>query len=115
MKDTVVIIQRPGLGTTSAEDPAFGHEMLDRFLHALEKQVPRPHALCFYTEGVRVAVRGGGFELALGLLRSLGVRLVCCRTCLAHYGIPEEEALGEVAGMDDIVHLMAQSSKVLFP
>lgn len=113
MKESVVLISKPGLGTTRPEDSDFGREMMERFLHSLEKQVPRPRAICFYTEGVRVALKGGGFEMALGLLKGLGVRLVSCRTCLDHYGIADEEVLGEISGMDEIVHLMSHASKVI--
>jgi len=113
MQETVVVISKPGLGTTLPGDSAFGAEMLEKFLHSLEKHAPRPRALVFMTEGVRVGVRGGAFDLPLGLLGGLGVRLLTCRTCLAHYGIAEDQVLGEVAGMDEIVHVMGQASKVL--
>ena len=113
MQNTVIVISKPTLGTTLPEDSGFGAEMLEKFLHSLEKQPSRPRALLFMTEGVRVAVRGGPFDLPVGMLGGLGVRLLCCRTCLAHYGIPEDRVLGEVGGMDEIIQVMVQASKVL--
>ncbi len=113
MQKTVVVISKPGLGTTQPEDSEFGAGMLEKFLHSLEKQAARPDALVFLTEGVRVPVRRGPFDLPLGLLAGLGVRLLTCRTCLAHYGIAEAEVLGEVAGMDEIVLVLGKASKVL--
>ena len=112
MKDTVIVISKPWLGTVQPDDAAFGAEMLEKFLHALEKN-QRPRAIVFLTEGVKTAVRGGPFDLPLGLLQGLGVRLFCCRTCLAHYGIPEDQALGEVVGMDRIVQVLGQAARTL--
>ena len=113
MRDAIFIISKPSLGTTSPGDADFGAAMLERFLHAAEKQIPRPRAIVFMTEGVKAATRDGAFALPLGLLHGLGVRLVSCRTCLDHYGIAQDRVLGEVTGMDEILHLMGQASKVI--
>lgn len=113
MRETLVLISKPFLGTTLPEDEDFGREMLEKFLHVLEAQPPK--ALVFYTEGTRRAVRGGGLDLGLGLLKGLGVRVVCCRSCLLHYGFREEEALAEVVGMDEIVRMMGEAAKVVSP
>ena len=113
MQQTVVVISKPTLGTTLPEDTGFGTEMLETFLHSLEKHAPRPRALLFMTEGVRVAVRGGPFDLPVGMLGGLGVRLLCCRTCLAHYGIAEDQVLGEVVGMDRIIEVLSRAPKIL--
>lgn len=111
MRDTVVLISKPGLGTTRPEDADFAREMLEKYLHVLESQAPR--AVAFYTEGVRAAVKGAGLDLSIGLLQGLGVRVVCCRSCLLYYGFTEEQALPEVVGMDEIVRIMGEAAKVV--
>lgn len=111
MQDTVVLISKPGLGTTRPEDSEFAREMLEKYLHVLEAQPPK--AVVFYTEGTRMAIKGAGLDLSLGLLRGLGVQVLCCRTCLQYYGFTEDQALGRVVGMDDIVRLMGEAAKVV--
>ena len=112
MKNHVIIVKQAGLGTT-ADDPAFGLEMLDKFFHALEGQAGRPKAICFYTEGVRVLAPGSDLELALKLLERLGIELVACGTCLEHYGIGDRIVAGRVGTMADIVALMSEAEQVI--
>ncbi len=113
MKNKVILITRPMLGTVAPEDIKFGHEMLDKFLHNLEKPENRPAAIIFYTEGVKAAVKGGGFDLSLQLLRDLGVEMYLCQSCLNYYGLKEEDAIGTVTGMDHIVELMRDPHEVV--
>ena len=54
MKDAVILVTKRGLGTTSAEDAAFGSEMLEKLVHTLEVMEDKPKAICFYTEGVKL-------------------------------------------------------------
>ncbi|MCR5662092.1 MAG: DsrE family protein [bacterium] len=113
MKNKVILITRPMLGTVAPEDIKFGHEMLDKFLHNLEKPENRPAAIIFYTEGVKAAVKGGGFELPLQILRDLGVEMYLCQSCLNYYGLKEEDAIGTVTGMDHIIELMHAPHEVV--
>ena len=113
MKNTVILVTRPGLGTTAPGDESFGVEMLDKLLHTLEKQNPKPTAILFYTEGVRCVVEGSPHRLSLELLSGLGVRLVTCLSCLQHYGLEDRVVVGETGGMDEIVRLMDEADKVV--
>ena len=113
MQDTVILVTRPGLGSTGPADAEFGAEMLDKFFHTLERQPQKPKAICFYTEGVKAVVQGSPFEVGLRLLAGLGVRLLVCGSCVQHYGLEEKLAVGEVGGIPDIVKLMSEASKVI--
>jgi intracellular sulfur oxidation DsrE/DsrF family protein len=113
MDGTVIVVTRPGLGTTGPGDEQFGREMLDKFFHTLEKHEPKPVAVCFYTEGVRCVAEGSPMLMGLRLLEGMGVRLVSCLTCLKHYGIEDKLAVGGVGGMDEIVDLLAGARKVI--
>lgn len=109
----VVLMTKAVLGTVAPEDAAFGAEMVDRFLHALEGAGPRPEAICLYTEGVRLAARGSPAELGLKLLAGQGVRVVACRTCLERYGLLDQVAVGEVGTMKDIAGLLMGAHHVI--
>jgi len=113
MKDAVILVTSPGLGTTSADDVSFGEEMLDKFLHTLESQSDKPMAICFYTEGVKVVAAGGPLALGLKLLNKLGIRLVACGSCLDYYGVDDVLDCVQRGTMPEIVKLIAASSKTI--
>jgi len=113
MPKLVLLVTREGLGHVDATDRSFGLEMFDRLLHAFESQPLKPHSICFYTEGVKLLCRGSPALLGLKLLESQGVRLVACRTCLEHFGLADQVAAGEIAGMNDIVRLLAEADRVV--
>src|SRR3990172_4805718 len=102
MSKTVILVTRQGLGTTAPEDADFGLEMLDKFFHTLERQPEKPHAICFYTDGVNLLADGSSIVLGLTLLEALGVRIVVCQSCLNHYGLQDRLAVGTIGGMPDI-------------
>jgi intracellular sulfur oxidation DsrE/DsrF family protein len=113
MRRIVVLVTRDGLGHVRPGDSQFAIEMLERFLHALESRAERPHAICFYTEGVRVVCKESPALLSLRLLEGMGVRLVVCKTCLERFGLMETVTVGEVGTMNDIVALMTNADSVI--
>ncbi len=113
MSNTVILVTKPGLGHTPAGDEAFGVEMLDSFLHTLEKTSARPTAICFYTAGVTLLTPDSPIVMGLQLLERLGVRIVACKTCLLHYGVGIELPVGQCGTMVDIVELINTADKVV--
>lgn len=111
--NTLILVTRNSLGTVSPGDESFGVEMLDKFFHTLESQQEKPLAICFYTEGAKVVCEGSPHVLSLKLLEGLGVRLVTCQTCLDHYGIADQVAVGGTGGMVEIVEIIESASKVV--
>ena len=110
---TLILVTRNSLGTVSAGDEPFGTEMLDKFFHTIESRTEKPHAICFYTEGAKVVCEGSPHILSLKLLEGLGVKLVTCQTCLNHYGIADQVAVGGTGGMVEIIELIEQATKVI--
>jgi intracellular sulfur oxidation DsrE/DsrF family protein len=113
MSKFVLLVTREGLGHVDPTDRQFGLEMFDRFLHVLESQPVKPHAICFYTDGVRLVCEGSPALLGLRILQGQGVRLVACRTCLEHFRLTDKVAVGEVGGMNDIVGLLTEADSVV--
>jgi hypothetical protein len=111
--ETVVLVTKETLGTVAERDREFGLLMMDKFLHSLEGDGAKPGAICFYTEGVRLACRGSKVLLGLQLLQGLGVRLVACQSCLEHYRLAEQLAVGEAGTMKQIAGLMLGAGKVV--
>ena len=113
MNNTVIVITKPCLGTTSQDDSEFGLEMLEKLFHTLERLSIKPTGICFYTEGVKAVAQGSPIEISLKVLESLGVQLIICETCLKHYGLEGELAVGKIASMVDIVRMMSEADKVI--
>ena len=79
----------------------------------MEGAPEKPAAICFATEGVKALVKGSPIELGLKILAEAGVRVVACGTCVEKYGVGDRLALGEIAGMQEIVRLMGEADKVI--
>jgi len=109
----VVLVRQDGLGSVAQTDRAFGREMFDRFLHSLESQSVKPHAICFFTEGVRLTCDGSPVLFSLRLIEKMGVRLVTCASCLEYYGLKGKIAAGEIGGMKEIVRLLMEADSVV--
>ncbi len=112
-RKVTVLVRQAGLGVTQPDNMAFGVEMFDRFLHAVEGEAIRPTAMCFYTEGVKLVCDGSQVVASLQLLAGMGVRLLVCGTCLAHFNLSDRVAVGEVVGMKDIVGLLMEADHVI--
>ena len=113
MNNTVIVITKPCLGTTSQDDSEFGLEMLEKFFHSLERISAQPKGICFYTEGVKAVAKDSPIEISLKILEGLGVQLVICETCLKHYGLADKVVVGKIASMVDIVRMMSEADKVV--
>lgn len=112
---TVVVITKTQIGHLPPEHRAFGEEMLDKFLHTMEPEDLRPDAICLYTDGVKLACEGSPVRLGLSLLEGLGVRVLVCQTCLDYFGLREQQQIGTVVTMKDIVSELRHATRVLYP
>lgn len=94
-------------------DDQLGEVLMRSFLHTLTEVAPKPHALIFFNSGVRLAVTG---SMALDDLRALetrGVRILLCGTCLGHFGLKDDVAVGEVSNMYAITETMLGAESVV--
>ena len=112
-KDVVVLVKQKGLGQTDATDRQFGLDMLERFFHTLEGQPLKPRAICFYTNGVKIACEGSPLVPGLKLLEGIGVKLLLCKSCLEYFKLVDKVAVGDVGGMNDIVKLLLEADHVI--
>jgi hypothetical protein len=94
-------------------DQTLQHKLIGTYLKLLDEHNLLPGAICFYTEGVRLAVEGSPVLEALGSLEKKGVRLILCSTCLNYYNLMDKVKLGIVGGMGDILEAQTRASKVI--
>jgi sulfur relay (sulfurtransferase) complex TusBCD TusD component (DsrE family) len=112
-RNVVVLIRQAGLGQVDRQDADFGVQMFDRFLHSLESQPVKPHAMCFYTEGVKLICTPSPVVASLQLLQGMGVRLVVCGTCLDYFGLRDKVAVGEIGTMNEIAGMLLEADHVV--
>jgi len=110
MKNTVILVTNDGMGKADAQ---LQHTLIAKYLELLAASGELPNAICFYTDGVKLAVEGSPVLTQLAALEEKGVRLVLCSTCLNYFGLAEKVRVGIVGGMGDILEAQVKAEKVI--
>lgn len=110
MRDTVVLVTRPGMGSGDSE---LQRKLFITYLKVLMENGSLPGAICFYTDGVKMVVEGSPVLDLLKEIEARGVHLILCRTCLEHFGLLDQVRVGVVGGMGDIVAAQTVAAKVV--
>lgn len=107
---TTVLITRCGMGHG---EPDLQIRLLKKYLILLAENKTLPDVVCFYTQGVKLAVEGSPVLEELARLEQSGVRLILCSTCLEFYGLTDKVRVGIVGGMPDIIEAQMRAAKVI--
>jgi hypothetical protein len=94
-------------------EPALQQKLAGTYLKLLDEHNILPAAICFYTDGVRLAVEGSPVLDVLKSLEGKGVRLILCSTCLNYFNLTDQVQVGIVGGMTDILEAQRQAGKVI--
>ncbi len=108
--ETALLITRNGMGDA---DPALQQKLVTTYFKLLDENNILPAAICFYTNGVHLAVKGSPVIDSLKSLEAKGVRLILCSTCLSYFNLTEKVQVGIVGGMTDIIEAQRQAGKVI--
>jgi hypothetical protein len=107
---TVVLISKNGMGSA---DEALTLKLISTYLRLLLENEYLPAAICFYTEGVKLAVEGSPVLAELQKLEEKQVRLILCSTCLNFFSLMDKIQVGIPGGMNDIVEAQWKAEKVI--
>jgi len=99
MTRRVVLIQSDVLG---GPDEGLGRILMATYLRVLSGKQDLPGAIVLLNAGVMLARRGDETSEHLSALRSRGVDILLCRTCVDYFGIESDVSVGEIRGMADI-------------
>ena len=110
MKDTVIQITNDGMGKS---DQALQHKLIAKYLELIQLNDNLPNAICFYTDGVKLVVKGSPALEQLQALEEKGVRLIACSTCLEYLKLTHKVKVGIVGGMTDIIEAQVKAKKVI--
>ena len=108
----VVAVDSAAMGRGSDE---LGKALMKGFLFAVGQLPELPETMLFYNGGAHLTCRGSGSLEDLKSLEAQGVEILTCGTCLNHYGLTEELAVGSVTNMYAIVEKLAGAGKVVKP
>ena len=108
--ETVILVARNGMGEA---EPVLQQKLAGTYFKLLDENNILPAAICFYTDGVRLAVEGSPVLDALKSLEVKGVRLVLCSTCLDYFELAGQVRVGIVGGMTDILEAQRRAGKVI--
>lgn len=110
LQPVTLVINNDGMGKT---DPDLAHKLVTTYLNLLDLDDRLPRAICFYAEGVKLAVTGSPVLEELRSLAAKGVDLIVCTTCLNHFELLDELQVGTAGGMKDIIEAQWQADKVI--
>jgi sulfur relay (sulfurtransferase) complex TusBCD TusD component (DsrE family) len=110
-KSIVVIFKSDGMGVTANQE--LRETLARKFLTLIVDAEPLPAAICFYTDGVRLACTGSPLLPELRALEERGVHLVLCKTCIDASGLADQVQVGVVGGMPDIITAMWAGDTVI--
>lgn len=108
----VVAVDSAVMGHGSDE---LGNVLMKGFLFAVSQLPELPKTMLFYNGGARLTCKGSGSLEDLRGLEAQGVEILTCGTCLNHYGLTEELAVGGVTNMYSIVEKLAGAGQVMKP
>jgi hypothetical protein len=107
---TLIVINQDGMGQADTE---LQHKLITTYLTLLDDNGVLPGAICFYTDGIKLALEGSPVLDLLQSLESKGVRLILCKTCIDHFDVANKVRVGIVGGMTDIISAQWAADKVI--
>jgi selenium metabolism protein YedF len=92
-------------------DEALGEILIRAFFHTLGEVQPLPDTIIFLNSGVKLVVAGSKVLDDLRALCDQGISILACGTCLGHYGIKDQVAVGEISNMYSIAEALLGAGK----
>lgn len=94
-------------------DEELGTILIRGFFHTLGEVEPRPDTIIFLNSGVKLVVEGSQVLKDIQALCERGTEILACGTCLGHYELKENVAVGEISNMYTIAEILLGAGKVV--
>ncbi len=108
----VVVISSQFMGTG---DDELGAKLMKGFVFSLTQMDVLPDTILLYNGGARLSCEGSPVLDDLRALADAGVEVLTCGTCLNHYGITDQLAVGDVTNMYVIVEKQLKAGVTVRP
>ena len=107
---TIILINRNGMGNCPQE---LGDKLINLYFDVLIANNTLPDCICFYADGVKLAVEDSPVLEVLKALEDEGVRLNVCSTCLNFYGLKDKLRVGQAGDMLGLIENQWRAAKVI--
>ncbi len=94
-------------------DDDLGKKLIINFIKTLKEMGPDLWRLVFVNNGVKLCVGGSPALDDLKELSKKGISILVCGTCLTHFNLLDQKAVGETTNMLDIVTSMQVADQVV--
>lgn len=111
-KKVAVVISSDRMGSG---DDALGKTLMKSFIYALTQQDRLPDLILTYNGGVKLACEGSPALDDLKEMKSRGVTIFSCGTCLSFYNLTDKLGVGEATNMYEIVAMMLEADRIVKP
>jgi selenium metabolism protein YedF len=106
-KANVLMVSNQVLGHGDNE---LGNILVKSFFHVLTENKDLPAKIIFINSGVKLVVENSPVLEDLKALANNGVKILACGTCLGHFELKDEIAVGKISNMYEIVeNLMGEN------
>jgi selenium metabolism protein YedF len=94
-------------------DEELGKVLMRSYLHTLTEVEPRPEALVFFNNGVRLGVDDSPAIDDLRAIEARGTKLLFCGACVSAFDLKDRIAVGEISNMYAISETMLRAASVI--
>jgi selenium metabolism protein YedF len=101
--------------TMGRGDDVLGAKLMGNFIPTLKELGDELWRIVMVNGAVRLAATPGPILDALKELEAAGVSILVCGTCLDHFGLVNQRAVGQTTNMLDVVTSLQLASKVITP
>jgi len=107
------IVVMIGADRIGSGDDVLGKKLMINYLKTLKEMGPDLWQLIFINGGVTLTVRSSPVLAQLQEYEKMGTTVLACGTCLEHFGITADKAVGATTNMLDIVTASQLADKVI--
>ena len=104
----VILLSSQGIGNSTQE---LNTLLLQNFLQTFITNNIPVHAVCMYSEAVKLACSPSVITEQLQLLQAIGTTIIVCKTCLSYYNLANQLLVGQIGTMPQIVQLQLDATK----
>ena len=101
--------------TMGSGNDELGALLLRSFLKTQAELEPRPDAILFYNDGVKLCCEGSNLLDDLRGLEAAGVEIIACGTCLNFFELADQLRVGRVTDMLEIAGRLAEAGSIVRP
>jgi selenium metabolism protein YedF len=101
--------------TMGSGDDELGGLLLRSYLKTQAELEPKPDAILFYNDGVKLCCEGSTLIDDLRDLEAAGIEIIACGTCLNFFGLTDRLRVGRVTDMLEIAGRLAAAGSIVRP